>query len=94
MIAKEETSDNVLTKEELLSLYRQLLLSRRVEERIRDEYPRDQIKTAVHLGVGGEAIPVGVCHCLPKDSKAFGTYRNHGLYLAKTGGRSLIVTEG
>ena len=84
MITKEETSDNVLTKEELLSLYRRLLLSRRVEERIRDEYPRDQIKTAVHLGVGGEAIPVGVCHCLPEGSKTFGTYRNHALYLSVT----------
>ena len=45
----------------------------------------DEMKTPVHLGIGEEAIPVGVCHCLPPGTKAFGTYRNHGLYLTMTG---------
>lgn len=76
--------DGVLSKEDALSLYRKLILARLAEERIRDEYPRDQIKTAVHLGIGAEAIPVGVCHCLPPGSKTFGTYRNHVLYLTMT----------
>jgi TPP-dependent pyruvate/acetoin dehydrogenase alpha subunit len=73
-----------LTPQESLSLYRKLLLARQAEEKIRQEYPKDEIKTPVHLGIGGEAIPVGVCHCLPKSSKSFGTYRNHALYLAVT----------
>lgn len=71
-------------RDEVLRLYRKLLLARRVEERIRKEYPKEQIKTAAHLGIGQEAIPIGVCHCLPPGSKAFGTYRNHALYLAMT----------
>jgi pyruvate dehydrogenase E1 component alpha subunit len=76
--------DAKLTREEMLGIYRRLLLARLVEERIRVEYPKDEIRCAVHLGVGGEAIPVGVCHCLPKGSKAFTTYRNHTLYLTMT----------
>lgn len=40
------------------------------------------MKTPVHMGVGGEAIPVGVMAALPKGSKVFGTYRNHSLFLA------------
>lgn len=67
-----------------LELYRKLVLSRRTEEKIRDEYFKDEMKTPVHLGVGAEAISVGVCHCLPPGTKTFGTYRNHALYLAVT----------
>lgn len=73
-----------LSKEEALSLYRKLLLARRAEEKIREEYSRDEMKTPVHLGIGQEAIPVGVCHCLPAGTKTFGTYRNHALYLTVT----------
>ncbi len=67
-----------------LSLYRKLLLVRLAEEKIREEYPYDAIKTPVHLANGSEAISVGVSSVLPPDSKVFGTYRNHGLYLSLT----------
>ena len=68
-----------------MELYRKLLLVRRAEEKIRSEYDKDEMKTPVHLGIGQEAIPVGVCHALPPGTKTFGTYRNHALYLAVTG---------
>lgn len=67
-----------------LALYRKLVLARRAEEKIREEYTKDEMKTPVHLGIGGEAIPIGVCHCLSAMTKTFGTYRNHTLYLAVT----------
>lgn len=73
-----------MNKEEGLTLYRKLLLARLAEEKIREEYFSDDMKTPVHLGIGGEAIPVGVCHSLPAGSKTFGTYRNHALYLTTT----------
>lgn len=76
--------NDILNKEETLCLYQKLSLARLSEEKIREEYSKDEMKTPVHLGIGGEAIPVGVCHCLPKGSKIFGTYRNHSLYLAVT----------
>ncbi|MBI1952828.1 MAG: thiamine pyrophosphate-dependent dehydrogenase E1 component subunit alpha [Candidatus Omnitrophica bacterium] len=67
-----------------LGLYRKLLLIRLAEERIRQEYFKDEMKTPVHLGIGEEAIPVGVCHAVPEGSACFGTYRNHSLFLAMT----------
>lgn len=73
-----------MRREDARALYRTLVLARRVEEKIREEYSKDEMKTPVHLGIGGEAIPVGVCHCLPPGTKTFGTYRNHALYLAVT----------
>lgn len=76
---------NVSTKHvEVLALYRKLLLARRAEEAIRREYATDEMKTPVHLGIGQEAIPVGVCHALPPGTKTFGTYRNHALFLTVT----------
>ena len=73
----------MLTDERWL-LYRKLLLIRQAEETIRLQYASDEMKTPVHLGIGGEAISVGVCHCLPGNATTFGTYRNHALYLAMT----------
>lgn len=70
---------------EALQLYRTLLLARRAEETICEEYGKDDMKTPVHLGIGQEAIATGVWHCLPPGSRACGTYRNHALYLAVTG---------
>jgi len=75
----------LVDQDESLGLYRTLLLVRRTEEKVRGEYFTNEMKTPVHLGIGGEAITVGVCHAVPSGTKAFGTYRNHALYLALTG---------
>lgn len=79
------SDDGALILPELLALYRALMLARGAEGKIREEYFKDEMKTPVHLGVGQEAISVGVCHALPKKTRAFGTYRNHALYLSMTG---------
>lgn len=68
-----------------LELYKKMYLIRMVEEKIREIYPKDEIKTPTHLAIGEEAIAVGVCQALRPDDQVFGTYRNHGIYLAKTG---------
>ena len=74
----------MLNRPQGLALYRKLLLIRRAEEAIRHHYHENDMKTPVHLGIGQEAIPVGVCHGLPAEAATFGTYRNHALYLALT----------
>ena len=70
---------------EALDIYRKLSLIRQCQETIIREYPKDEIKTPVHLGIGLEGISVGVAHCLPPNTKSFGQLRNHGQYLAITG---------
>lgn len=65
-------------------LYKKLYLIRRTEERIRDMYLDDEMKTPMHMSMGGEAISVGVCETLGKNDQVFGSYRTHALYLAKT----------
>ena len=70
--------------EKITRFYERILLIRECENKIREEYPADEIKTPVHLCVGAEAIHAGVLECLGPEAKIFGTYRNHGIYLART----------
>lgn len=71
-----------LSVNDLELLYSKVLLVRLCELQISKEYFQDEMKTPVHLGIGGEAMAVGVHFSCPKDTQYFGTYRNHALYLA------------
>jgi TPP-dependent pyruvate/acetoin dehydrogenase alpha subunit len=66
---------------ELMSIYSKAYLARRAEEKIGEDYFKDEMKTPVHLGIGAEAIATGVLHCVPVGTQVFGTYRNHNIYL-------------
>ena len=47
-----------------LDLYRKLYLIRRAEEKIRQHYPENEMKTPMHMSMGEEAIAVGICHAI------------------------------
>lgn len=68
----------------LLDIYKKLYLIRKSEELIIKHYKEDEMKTPMHMSMGEEAIVVGVVAALQKRDQVFGTYRSHGLYLAKT----------
>lgn len=74
-------------------LYRSLYLIRRTEDEIARVYPSDVILSPIHLSIGQEAIPVGVCQALQPDDIVFGTYRSHALYLAKGGSLRGMLAE-
>ncbi len=67
-----------------LQLYKKMYLARKTEEKICEHYHENEMKTPVHLSVGEEAIAAGVCHALRPSDQLFGTYRSHGIYLART----------
>ena len=67
-----------------MELYKKLYLIRRSEEQIVKYYHEDEMKTPMHMSMGGEAIAVGVCHALKATDQVFGFYRSHAIYLAKT----------
>lgn len=83
----------MLKKEELLQLYRTMLLIRMVENRINDEYKYDEMKTPIHLSIGQEAIAAGVCLHLKRDDQIFGTHRSHAQYIAKGGDLKKMIAE-
>lgn len=66
-------------------LYAEMYRIRRAEEVIADLYPQQQMRCPVHLCIGQEAPPVGVCSRLEPQDYVFSTHRSHGHYLAKGG---------
>jgi 2-oxoisovalerate dehydrogenase E1 component len=70
-------------RDELLRLYRQMVLIRRCEEQLAKSHQRGLIHGACHTYVGQEAVAVGVCANLRADDVVFSTHRGHGHALAK-----------
>lgn len=67
-----------------LRLYQKLYLIRSSEEAIIERYMDDEMKTPMHLSIGQEAISAAVIETMTKSDQVVGTYRSHGIYLAKT----------
>ncbi|MFA5161609.1 MAG: thiamine pyrophosphate-dependent dehydrogenase E1 component subunit alpha [Elusimicrobiales bacterium] len=82
-----------MRKEIRLALLEKMLEIRLFEEKIISAYPRQDMKTPVHLYVGQEAIAAGVCANLAAEDYVFTTHRNHGHLLAKGADMKAIVAE-
>jgi pyruvate dehydrogenase E1 component alpha subunit len=67
-----------------LNLYKKMLLIRLVERAIQKYYHEDEMKTPMHMSMGGEAIAVGVCEAAGLLGHIFTSYRTHSVYLSKT----------
>jgi pyruvate dehydrogenase E1 component alpha subunit len=82
------------TKDELLQLYREMLLIRRFEERAGQLYGLGLIGGFCHLYIGQEAVAVGLQSAMTvgKDSVITG-YRDHGHMLAYGIDPKLIMAE-
>ncbi len=77
----------------LLSLLRQMLRIRRIEEEIERQYKLDQMKTPIHLVIGQEATAVGSAAALRPTDLLYGSHRTHGNYLAKGGDLKAMMSE-
>jgi 2-oxoisovalerate dehydrogenase E1 component len=72
-----------IVNEQVLGLYRSMLLIRRCEEQLAKSHQRGLVHGACHTYVGQEAVAVGVCAHLRPDDTVFSTHRGHGHALAK-----------
>jgi len=82
-----------IPKNKLIYLYTAMLRIRLAELKIEELYPQDEMKTPVHLCIGQEAIPAGVCANLNRDDYVFGNHRGHGHYIAKGGDLKSMIAE-
>ncbi len=76
------TSNQALTKEELLAGYRDMLLIRRFEEKAGQLYGMGLIGGFCHLYIGQEAVVVGIQMALDEGDEIITSYRDHGHMLA------------
>lgn len=84
-MAKKPSSKVKVVKtnqEELLELYKDMLLIRRFEEKAGQLYGMGQIAGFCHLYIGQEAVVVGVRHAMKEGDQMITSYRDHGHMLA------------
>ena len=65
-----------------LQWYRAMKLIRSVEETLGDMVATGEVRCPCHLGIGQEAVAVGICTHLRTTDKIFGAHRSHSHYLA------------
>jgi pyruvate dehydrogenase E1 component alpha subunit len=87
--------ENPLSQSEsdLISVYRELLRIRRVEERFSKKYAEQEIRCPMHLSIGQEAISVGISKYLTNEDHVYSGHRSHSHYLAKGGNLGRMVAE-
>ncbi|MFC2071633.1 thiamine pyrophosphate-dependent dehydrogenase E1 component subunit alpha [Chloroflexota bacterium] len=83
----------MLDADTLYSLLYSMLRIRKVEERIAELYPEQEMRCPVHLCIGQEAIAAGVCANLSHDDYVLSNHRSHGHYLAKGGDLKAMIAE-
>lgn len=93
--AKERQKDRLggLEQQQLLDLYRQMILIRRFEEKAAEVYVAGKIGGFCHLYIGQEAVAVGTISAIRKDDYVLGSYREHGQALAKGMSARSIMAE-
>lgn len=77
----------------LIAQMRMMLLIRRTEESIGDGVARRQVICPAHLGIGQEAIAVGVSEHLRSSDRVFGAHRSHSHYLSVGGDLYRLLAE-
>ncbi len=87
------TAGSNLPQEELLEMYRRMVLIRRMEEQLARDCAAGKLPGPVHLYVGEEAVAVGVCRHLSERDWITSTHRGHGHFLAKGGDPARMMAE-
>jgi len=82
-----------MDRDDLLSLYRQMLLIRRFEEKSAEMYALAKIGGFLHLYIGEEAIAVGAIAAVRADDYVISAYRDHGHCLAKGSEPGRVMAE-
>jgi TPP-dependent pyruvate/acetoin dehydrogenase alpha subunit len=77
----------------LRTMYEQMVLIRQIEEAIVRHYDEQEMRCPMHLGIGQEGVSAATCAALEADDYIFGTYRSHGIYLAKGGDPKAMLAE-
>ena len=76
-----------------LSMLRDMVRIRRLEERCADLYGQLRIRGFLHLYIGEEAVAVGAVHALSPDDAVVATYREHGHALVRGMPAGVLMAE-
>ena len=80
-------------REELLPLLEKMWIIRAFEEKVSELYAKKEILGLIHLGIGQEAVAVGICSLLHQDDYVFSGHRAHGHAIAKGADLGRLMAE-
>jgi len=83
----------VLPDNELVKLYRQMVLSREFEEACAEQYTKGQITGFLHLYSGQEAVAVGATAGVHKDDYILSAYREHAQAIVRGADPKRVMAE-
>lgn len=78
---------------EVLRIYRQMLIIRRFEDRSDIAYKLNKVGGYLHLYIGQEAVACGLISVLEKEDVVIDSYRDHGHFIACGGGIKEAMAE-
>jgi pyruvate dehydrogenase E1 component alpha subunit len=82
-VATVEQTDKSMSPERLKDFLREMLLIRRVEEKVEERFRAGELPGFLHVAIGQEAVAVGVCRALEDGDVIASTHRAHAHALAK-----------
>ena len=88
--------DNIrdnLTREDLVEMYRMMILIRRFEETAIDYFKQGIVIGNMHMYIGEEAVATGVCKALEKEDYIASTHRCDGHLIAKGADINAMMAE-
>lgn len=74
---------NKLSKKKLIEFYTRMVTIRKTEERLMEVFSNGEILGFLHVSIGQEAAPVGICAHLNDQDYIATTHRGHGHAIAK-----------
>lgn len=95
MATTPETTEQYagLSGEQLIEMYRQMVLIRLFEEKCQEMYTRAKIGGFLHLYVGQEAVAVGTIGALKPEDHIITHYRDHGHAIARGLDTNALMAE-
>lgn len=91
--AANATALKTLTAGRRVRVLERMLLIRRIEERLGEDFKAGRLIAGVHLYTGQEAVAVGVCDHLSDRDWIASNHRGHGHFLAKGGDPAAMMAE-
>lgn len=83
----------MLTTQDKIDIYREMVLMRKFEEKAQEMYEARNIGGFLHLYIGQEAVASGFMWCLEARDYVIGAYREHGQALARCAEPRRVMAE-
>lgn len=89
----EETGTSEFSRDEIMDLYKKMVIIRIFEEELLKHYENLEIRGELHLSIGQEAVAVGIVSELKDTDYLVSNHRSHGHVLSKGVDSKLIAAE-